>query len=174
MQNLSNELSLILQIFPHLPLKSLVAAQGVNTLWGTLLPLSNLNSVRREFLEFYLHLIGHPIFMHGRPWLVQNLHSFDRQAYLDALLTQHHYLPEHFCLWILEWPAQAAIACMWLGLPPEYHYKGDDFEIRRGYNFFGRIPPVVHTVRYKDIGLPALLVWETYDYKLWILLVEHE
>ncbi|KAJ7825459.1 hypothetical protein B0H13DRAFT_1918618 [Mycena leptocephala] len=73
--------------------------------------------------------------------------SSDQQAYIDALLDQQAYLPDDFRIWILEWPAKAAIACCWPGLPYKY-WRGpelDDGAIQ-GCNFLGRIPPVLHTV----------------------------
>ncbi|KAJ7619605.1 hypothetical protein FB45DRAFT_1062968 [Roridomyces roridus] len=81
-----------LQVFPHLPLKGLIAAQGVCPRW-------------KEFIA----ILNNPLFrdLDSRPWLWENLRPFNRQAYLDHILAQHNYIPEDFRLWILEWPNKA-------------------------------------------------------------------
>ncbi len=62
-------------------------------------------------------MINTPGFLNTRGWTLDNLEPFDRQAYIDALLSQHPAIPEDFRIWILEWPARLAIGCMWPGLP---------------------------------------------------------
>ncbi|KAJ7983189.1 hypothetical protein DFH06DRAFT_978220, partial [Mycena polygramma] len=148
LQDLSNEV--FLQIFPHCPLKSLIAAQGVSQLWRQLVPLADISPARRGLLKLYLEIIESPVFIKTRPWLLENLRPFDREACIHALLDQHDYLPEDFRIWILEWPAKAVIACCWPGLPEKYYGRAeaDGVERIRGCNFLGRIPPVVHTVKF--------------------------
>ncbi|KAJ6572137.1 hypothetical protein B0H19DRAFT_1373024 [Mycena capillaripes] len=149
-----------LQVFPHLPLKGLIAADGVCRLWKHFISVADINSTRRSLWSLYRKTVHDPLFLPTRPWLLANLRPFDRQAYVDALLAQHNHLPEDFRLWILEWPARAVIACAWPGLPQTYcgypPEDGDDIERIIGCNFLGRIPPLVHriTLDLKKIRLP--------------------
>ncbi|KAK7042339.1 hypothetical protein R3P38DRAFT_2889872 [Favolaschia claudopus] len=174
--DLPNEL--LLQIFPHFPLKSLIAALGVRSLWRHLAPLAEINPARRGLLELYLQIIASPIFRQTRPWLLERLRPFDREAYIDSLLEQHNYLPEDFRIWILEWPAKAVIAGCWPGLPTTYYGLDSENKLMprrdrlfRGCNWLGRQPPVLHAVEFSYIqnpkeanpqDVPALLVWEEY------------
>ncbi|KAJ7661392.1 hypothetical protein DFH06DRAFT_1192199 [Mycena polygramma] len=165
LHDLSNEV--LLQIFPHCPLKSLIAAHGVSTLWRQFVPLADISPPRRGLLDFYFAIIESPAFQRSRPWLLENLCPFDREAYIDTLLDQHDYLPEDFRIWILEWPAKAVIACCWPGLPHKYYGAEETDEIERmcGCNSLGKIPPVVHTMVFRrseevEVDVPALLVWE--------------
>ncbi|KAJ6486055.1 hypothetical protein C8R47DRAFT_933301, partial [Mycena vitilis] len=137
-----------LQIFPRLPLKALIAGEGVCRLWKQLISMAEINPTRRSLWALYRKIVNDPLFLPTRPWLLANLRPFDRQAYIDALLFQHNYIPEDFRLWILEWPARAVIACAWPGLPETYcgrppHESGDDVERMIGCNYLGRIPPLV-------------------------------
>ncbi|KAJ7619589.1 hypothetical protein FB45DRAFT_1095914 [Roridomyces roridus] len=114
-----------LQVFPHLPLKGLIAAEGVCRRW-------------KEFIA----ILHDPLFrdLDSRPWLWENFCALDRQAYLDHILAQHNYIPEDFRLWILEWPNKAVIACAWPGLPAVYCAEdADDVERVEGYNHLGRL-----------------------------------
>ncbi|KAJ7075725.1 hypothetical protein B0H15DRAFT_649676 [Mycena belliarum] len=102
---------ILLHIFPHMPLKSLIAAYGVSKLWRHLAPLAEIIPPRRGLLDLYFNIMESPIFERTRPWLLDNLRPFNREAYIEALLAQHDYLPDDFRIWILEWPAKAVIAC---------------------------------------------------------------
>ncbi|KAJ7907176.1 hypothetical protein B0H13DRAFT_2502891 [Mycena leptocephala] len=101
----------------------------------------------------------------SRPWLLENLHPFHRQAYIDALLDQHDYLPDDFRIRIFERPAKVVIACFWPELPWRFE-ETDDIERICGWNFLDYIPPVMHmsqigpTVSWVEVDVPALLVWE--------------
>ncbi|KAJ7262012.1 hypothetical protein C8J57DRAFT_1513803 [Mycena rebaudengoi] len=150
--DLSNEL--ILEIFSLFPLQSLIAAQGVSHSWRALLPhiLLYIDAIRRELFEFYFTLIDNPVFLRTRPWVVQNLRNFDRQGYIDAILSQHHYIPPHFRLWILEWPAREVIGCAWPGLPSQYEHRD----------------LVQDAVPQRPKDVPGLLVWATYDNMIWL------
>ncbi|KAJ7034520.1 hypothetical protein C8F04DRAFT_1183066 [Mycena alexandri] len=118
-----------LQIFPHLRLKGLISARGVCKRWKELVALADIHPTRLALLKLYQKTVHDPLFLPTRPWTLANLRPFDRQAYINALLVQHDYIPEDFCLWILE------IA---------------------GCNFLGRIPPVLHkiTLDLTEICLP--------------------
>jgi len=93
-QDLSNEV--LLQFFLHYPLKSLIAARGVSSLWRHLVTLAEVSPARRGLLNLYLRIIESPVFHQTRPWLLDNLRPFDREAYVNALLEQHDYLPRGF------------------------------------------------------------------------------
>ncbi|KAJ7166089.1 hypothetical protein C8R46DRAFT_997180 [Mycena filopes] len=171
---------ILLQIFPNRPLKSIIAARGVCKLWRRLVPHSDIDAVRRKLLNLYYEIIESPAFRQSRTWTEDNLQPFDRQAYIDALLDQHDYLPDDFRIWILEWPAKAVIACCWPGLPYKFWGRNetDDIEQIHGCNFLGRIPPIVHTVKIRQIGrmegpvevdVPAILVWQA-DFMVWLVL----
>jgi hypothetical protein len=47
-------------------------------------------------VNLYFSIIESSAFEQSHPWLLENLCSFDRQAYIDALLDQHDYLPDDF------------------------------------------------------------------------------
>ncbi|KAJ7154618.1 hypothetical protein C8R46DRAFT_440921 [Mycena filopes] len=136
-----------LQIFPNMRLKGLISARGVSKRWRELISLADIHPTRLTLLRLYQQIVHDPLFLRTRPWTLENLRPFDRQAYIDALLAQHNYIPDDFRFWILEWPARAAIACAWPGLPDVYVPEGTD-EVERisGCNFLGRIPPLVHRV----------------------------
>ncbi|KAJ8488526.1 hypothetical protein ONZ45_g13930 [Pleurotus djamor] len=114
-------IELVLYIFRDLYLGSIIASSGVCKQWRSLLLIADIHPSRRVFLDIYLHIIDEPWFLDSRPWVLQNLTKFDRQAYVDALLQQHDYLPEEFTIWLLEWPAKAVFGGMWPGLPTHIH-----------------------------------------------------
>ncbi|KAJ6558991.1 hypothetical protein B0H10DRAFT_1967109 [Mycena sp. CBHHK59/15] len=135
---------ILLQFFPHFCLKSLVAGWGVYP-------------TRCDLLRLYKFLIKSPAFLKTRPWTLDNLRHFDRQAYIDALFDQHNDLPDDFCLWILEWPAQAVIDCAWPGLPYTFCKLAEQTVDRtRGYNVLGHTPPLVHTIQ---LNMGYILEW---------------
>jgi hypothetical protein len=177
---------LILQIFPHLTLKSLIAARGVNQEWQQLVPLSDIALARRALLDLYLDIVSSPYFEQTRPWALANLRPFDRQAYLDALLKQHDCLPEAFRLWILEWPACAVVGCAWPGLPRVECGSGtaDGVERLAGLNWLGYQPPQVSVMAFLDCDeekefeglehIPGLLVWSGSYACTWLVLEGRE
>jgi hypothetical protein len=176
MHDLPNEL--LLEIFPHFTLKSLIAGQGVCRKWRQLIPLSDILPTRRAFLELYLRVISSPIFPQTRKWTLANLREFNRQEYIDLLLKQHDYLPEAFRLWILEWPARAVFGCSWPGLPCEecYETEADGVDRLEGVNWLGHMPPQVSVMlrMYSAAGWgetqPGLLVWSLGGRFVWLLL----
>ncbi|KAJ7512371.1 hypothetical protein B0H11DRAFT_2214177 [Mycena galericulata] len=181
---LPNEL--LLRIYPHLSLKALILSRGVNKHWRHLVLLADLNPIRRSLFELYIRTVESPIFLRTRPWVLEHIRPFDRKAYIGALLDQHAYVPEEFCVWILEWPEGAVVGCAWPGLPETYF--GDDttnnLERHRGQgiNHLCRVPPLVHTVYLNhradtgdlvDEDVPALLTWQFHDESwIWIILDE--
>ncbi|KAJ7249413.1 hypothetical protein C8J57DRAFT_1079599 [Mycena rebaudengoi] len=164
---------ILLEIIPFFCLKSLIAGRGVCKEWKELilrhiainvpriglashvcvcaiLYILTINGARRSLLRLYTRLIRTPTFLRTRPWTLENLQPFDRQGYIDALLSQHNDIPEDFCIWILEWPAaRAAINCSWPGLPATGRIIPKEArDMKKGFNFLGRIPPLVHTIRF--------------------------
>ncbi|KAJ7619587.1 hypothetical protein FB45DRAFT_1062958 [Roridomyces roridus] len=140
---------LTLEIIPHLSLKGLVAAEGVCRQWKAFVAIADIYPPRRALFNLYKKIIHDPLFhdLDTRPWLWANLQPFDRQAYLDYILSQHNYIPEDFRLWILEWPNKAVIACAWPGLPAAYCDKeADDVERIAGYNHLGCLEPQVYRI----------------------------
>jgi hypothetical protein len=106
-----------LDLFSFLPLKSLISARGVNRNWRHLVPLANLHPVRRELLVIYDSIITTPDFLDTRQMIRDNLHHFDREAYVSSLEEKNDVrLPEEFRMWVLEWPARAVFQYLWPGL----------------------------------------------------------
>ncbi|KII86741.1 hypothetical protein PLICRDRAFT_43400 [Plicaturopsis crispa FD-325 SS-3] len=148
---------MILEIFPWLPLKGLVAAMGVNRHWRHLVPLADLYPARRSLLDLYTRTISSSRFLETRPLLLAHLSDpFDRERYiatLDAYIEdfvakleddQHRpVLPEDFRLWLLEWPARSVIGRIWPGLQ---HGSFSETIGPRGYNglanCFAHLPKV--------------------------------
>uniref|UniRef100_A0A8H7Y8S6 F-box domain-containing protein n=1 Tax=Psilocybe cubensis TaxID=181762 RepID=A0A8H7Y8S6_PSICU len=156
---------LIFDIFTYFKLKTYIIAHGVCKEWRRLLPLAPINPVRRRLFQLYQNMINTPDFIKTRVWIVDNLAPFDRQAYIDALLSQYPAIPEEFRIWILEWPARAVIACMWPGLPFSVCYSVGP-QRRYGVNWLGYkkhspkllAPIYCHGSRTSKFS-PALLIW---------------
>ncbi|KAF8152599.1 hypothetical protein B0H34DRAFT_784631 [Crassisporium funariophilum] len=170
-----NELGL--RILSDLPLQSLIASRGVCTKWRGLVPHTDMAPARRAMLSFYDALIPSPVFQATRLSVIANLKPFDRQAYINKLLKQYSSLPEHFKLWILEWPSKAIIAGLWPGLPRK-KYKDqfkDNVNVLEGANWL--VFPQVTAITYKDMPnrrayyIPALLV-RTHRSMVWLILDE--
>jgi hypothetical protein len=124
--DMPNELLLV--VFPLLPLQALIAARAVNRKWRHLAPLSDIHPVRRKLLHLYDQFLASPAFHVTRPIIEPHLTSFDRNAYVSAL---PEATPEDFKMWLLEWPARAAIACLWPGLDSKFNMSEDIFASRR-------------------------------------------
>ena len=124
--DLPNEL--LLMIFPLLPLQPLIAVRAVNHKWRHLALLSDINPTRRKLLALYDQFVASPAFHVTRPIIEPHLCSFDRNAYVSAL---PEATPEDFKMWLLEWPARAAIACLWPGLDSKFNMSEDIFVSRR-------------------------------------------
>jgi hypothetical protein len=129
---------ILLHIFSVLPLTSLIAAQGVDHNWRRLAAAADVLPLRRELLDLYFKtIINSPWFLQTRPWVLENLQPFDREAYVAALLVQYNPLPEGFELWLLEWPALAIIGGIWPGLPWDHMKDGDvdNVKVLNGVNW---------------------------------------
>ncbi|KAJ8519240.1 hypothetical protein ONZ45_g3812 [Pleurotus djamor] len=140
---------LLLEIFCRFPLTTIIAANGVCRKWRDLLLVAEIHPTRQALLGLYRQIIQEPWFADSRPWVLENLFSFDREAYLSALADQHD-LPEHFRIWLSEWPAKAAFGGIWPGLPahvPDTVGPTSDIH-RRIYNLLDASNPTVWTIKY--------------------------
>jgi len=108
---------LLLHVFSFLELKPYIMCHGVCREWRQLLPLSDIHPIRRRMFNLFHRMLSNPNFLKTREWTIKNLKHFDRQAYIDSLLSQYPDIPDEFRFWILEWPARMAINCMWPALP---------------------------------------------------------
>ncbi|KAL0961141.1 hypothetical protein HGRIS_006113 [Hohenbuehelia grisea] len=160
-----------LEIIPHLELKPLIAIRCTSRVLRTFAASADIHPYRKSFLSIYLDLIDRPWFLATRPWLLENLRPFDRQAYLDDIAAfPDVYIPEDFAMWILEWPERAVIRCLWPGLPFDQGFDlRDRVQRRPGWNGLGMVPPTVlaFTMSEDDeAGLnvfthtPGLLLWD--------------
>lgn len=118
---------LLLEIFPLLPLPSLITAQGVSRVWRHLVPLADILPLRRTFLELCMKIINSPSFIITRPRIIPHIKTFDRQAFISRLggyLREHGLeVPEEFRFWILEMPSLATIRWLWPGLDSNWNYQ---------------------------------------------------
>ncbi|KAJ8521067.1 hypothetical protein ONZ45_g2220 [Pleurotus djamor] len=147
MTTIPNEL--LLAIFREFHLTTLINGRAVCRKWHDLLPLAEIHPIRRALLDLYNQIITEPWFLDGRPWVLKNLTSFDRQGFLDALLAQYNYLPEEFRIWLLEWPAKAVYYGFWPGLPAyTYDLVGPGIPARwlDVWNFMDPSKPTIRTV----------------------------
>jgi hypothetical protein len=173
-------IELLFYVFSYLDLKSLIAAHAVCRRWRGLVPTSNIAPSRRALFELYLQIVSSPYFPQTRPWLLKRLKHFDREAYLATLLDQHNYLPEDFCLWILEWPACAAFGRIWPGLHCIEITEVMKDGVRRieGVNWLGSVPPQVSAMTWLHSGrlipVPGLLIWGSCNGYTWLVLDERK
>lgn len=175
--NIPNEILLL--FFSHLPLKALIAARGVDRRWKQLVPNADILPARRSLLNLYLRVLASPLFIPTRPWVLSRLQPFDRKGYLDTLLQEHQYLPEDFCLWVLEWPARAAIRRSWPGLPvcAPAGSMVNDLENISGYNWLGTLPPRLSAMSFGRLpygSMPALCLWVGNGEATWLSLDQRD
>ncbi|KAF9560321.1 hypothetical protein CPC08DRAFT_708123 [Agrocybe pediades] len=142
-----NELptELILSIFSFLEIKPYSFPMP-------LLPHAEMHPIRRRMLQLYHDMLQAPKFLETRPWLLENLQPFDRQAYVDGLLDQYSDIPEEFRLWILEWPEKMAVLGIWPGLPL-VRFNASTTQTYEGVNWMAYINPL----------LLALVHWLLFD-----------
>ena len=131
--DLPNEVLLL--FFAPSNLKTLIALRGVSTRWRHLISVAHIHPARRGLLEFYLRVINSPVFLPTRPHILQWLQNFNRQAFINSLPVS---TPEDFKIWILEWPARAAIGWIWPGLRGRPSSEPPDIAMStRGMNVLG-------------------------------------
>ncbi|KAF7978662.1 hypothetical protein HWV62_45186 [Athelia sp. TMB] len=109
-----------MEIITWLPLKSLIAAQGVDQHWRRLTSLAVIMPARRVLLNLYLQAIARDDITSLIASMRAQIHPFDRSSYVTALVTRNGGvdLPEEFRMWILEWPA-GVMGWIWPGFEDE-------------------------------------------------------
>ena len=166
MEDFPNEI--LLHFFLFLPLKSLIMGRTISQEGRRLIPLSDITPIRRALLDFYLTLIGSPIFLQTRPWVLANLHPFNRQQYIGDLMDQHPYAPGAFRVWILEWPTKAVIgSCNWPGFPNVHCGRdvADNVHRIEGNNSLAPLPPTITALPFMNYTaaaqgfIPALFIF---------------
>ncbi|KAF4611947.1 hypothetical protein D9613_003764 [Agrocybe pediades] len=166
---------LILHIFSFLELKPYIISHGVCRRWQELLPAANIHPVRRRLFKLFKQMLSCPDFVRTRTWTLNNLQDFDRQAYIDALLSQYPYIPEDFRLWILEWPAKMAISCVWPGLRHVYsHLTKFDQPIGVNWLSYQKECPKLLALAYKQGTpgarfIPGHLIWKGCFETVWLI-----
>ncbi|KAF9537482.1 hypothetical protein CPC08DRAFT_756452 [Agrocybe pediades] len=133
------------------------------------------------FQDLPNELLLHPGFLDTRPWPLQTIQPFDRKAYVEALLSQYHAVPEEFELWILEWPARMAIFSMWPG-SPFTHYQEMKRDQVDGINWLAYLPegsPSLLTLVHRNPihdhhAMPALLIWRNSAKTTWLIFDKDE
>jgi len=141
--DLPNEL--LLQIYPHLSLQSLIAARGVDRRWRSLVSQAYIRPDRKSLLDLYLHCLEEPAFLDTRADIIPHLASFDRDAYMNFLPSDP---PDEFELWVREWPAFGVIGWVWPGLA--------DVGLTRTWNFvcrcncLGHTPPYIKNITFHE------------------------
>ncbi|KAF9560324.1 hypothetical protein CPC08DRAFT_708137 [Agrocybe pediades] len=178
LDSLPNEL--LLHIFSFLELKPYLISRAVCNKWQRLLPHAEVHPIRGRMLQLFHHMLQAPDFLETRPWVLENLQSFDRQAYIDELLMQYPAIPEEFRLWILEWPAKMAPSGEWPGLPM-VKFNGWTYGMCNGVDWLAYTTPLLLALVYNkgspDIQenlTPALLVWRGFEHSRWLLFDKDE
>ncbi|KAF4611668.1 hypothetical protein D9613_003688 [Agrocybe pediades] len=178
LDSLPNEL--LLHIFSFLELKSYLISRAVCKKWQMLLPHAEVHPIRRRMLKLFEHMLQAPKFLETRPWILDNLRHFDRQAYIEGLLDQYPAIPEEYRLWILEWPEKMVVYALWPGLPLVLFNK-DTIQMGQGVNWMAYPSPLLLTLAYNKGSLdtkenltPALLAWRTSERTHWLLFDKDE
>ncbi|KAF4611671.1 hypothetical protein D9613_003681 [Agrocybe pediades] len=166
---------LVLHIFAFLELKPYILSHAVCKSWNALLPSTKIYPIRRRLFNLSKQMLSCPNFLKTRPWLLNNLQPFDRQAYIDGLLSQHPHIPEDFRIWILEWPARMAICCMWPGLPLVHSttMKYDQPNAVIWLPHKSECPELL-ALAFKQRTpearfIPALLLWRDHNITMWLI-----
>lgn len=107
--DLPNEL--LLTIITLLPLKSLIAVQGVCRHWRTLVHEAHIPPARRQLLDVFRTVVGSPA-AHTRPRVPVHYCESDRDEYL-RFLARNTKAPQDFVLWVREWPAWGVFGWLW-------------------------------------------------------------
>jgi hypothetical protein len=127
-------------------------------------------------------VINSPWFLQTRPWVLENLQPFDREAYVAALLVQYNRLPEAFELWLLEWPARAIIGGIWPGLPWDHMKDGDvdNVKVLDGVNWLApttvQVSAITFTIPDCETQydfLPVILI-RSHVTNIWLILDDDE
>ncbi|KAF9554646.1 hypothetical protein CPC08DRAFT_608707, partial [Agrocybe pediades] len=170
-----------LHIFTFLEVKPYIMSHSVCTEWNHLILLAVIHPIRERMVKLFRRMLAHPDFPKTRPWTLQNLKPFDREAYIRNLQSQYPNIPDEFRLWILEWPAKMAIFCMWPELPM-VDINQLSFQLISGVNWLAYGSPLLLSFVYRDECeeamrrrrrfIPALLVWRNACAAQWLLFDE--
>lgn len=131
-ESLPNEL--LLEIFTFFPLKSLIAAQGVNRHWRQLVPLAAITPERKGLLALFMRAVSTDVAIKAISKLQHRSGFMDRWAWLASLESKIHSrwaratpgavsgaaseapdlisrtrLPDELRTWILEWPMKLIV-----------------------------------------------------------------
>lgn len=131
-------------VLSHLDLVSLIRIRCVNWTWRHI-PLNELDPIRLALYQLYLAAISGSGLQRAKTWIEEHLEPFDRAAHLSQIRWQLGDLsmPEEFRVWLCEWPAKAAIAFMWPGLPGS-HKEEYGLLRRTGFNYLATFPPQLY------------------------------
>ena len=168
--------TLLLRCFSFMSLKCLISSRCVCSDWRNLVPFSEIRPTRRRFLELYDRMLANHLFLESRTWTLDNLKPFDRDSYITTLREQftgsEAEIPEDFQMYILEWPARMAIACMWPGLPFVDSQTGG-IQRQFGINYLALSPQLSALVFKHQLPeacfIPALLTWRTPFETSWLM-----
>ncbi|THH27794.1 hypothetical protein EUX98_g6391 [Antrodiella citrinella] len=141
--DLPNEL--LLQIYPHLSLQSLIAARSVDRRWRALVFQAYIPPARKNLLELYLHCLDTPAFLESRADIIPNLRTFDRDAYMNFLPPDP---PDEFNIWVREWPACGVTGWTWPGLITVGTDRTWKFSCR--CNCLGHCPPFIKNITFHE------------------------
>jgi len=178
METLPTEL--VLHVFSFLELQPYILAHGVCKEWQRLLPLAYIHPIRRRMYDLFRDMLLSPLFLETRGFIVPNLKQFDRQAYINALLSQYPAIPEEFRFWILEWPARMATWGSWPALPLVHGSLGQSDD-SPGVNWLAykfETPELLALVY--DYGtpnakfIPALPIFRDVDNTTWLIFDKDE
>lgn len=157
---------ILLKIVEQLPLSALLIFRGVSREWWNLIdnPALDIPQERQDLYNLYIECINTPAFIKSRSWISQFLTPYNRQAYINAIYEQTHFIPVHFQFFILEWPDMAAIPHIWPGLPIYYSLKR--LVHASGGNLLAKQPPSVSVAEYYHtaedletyVNVPCLIV----------------
>jgi len=167
---------LLLHCFSYMDLKCLIFSRCVCSYWRRLVPPSDIHPTRRRFLELYDRMLANDLFLESRTWTLDNLKPFDRHSYMATLRSQctgpEAEIPEDYEMYILEWPACMAIACMWPGLP-FVDSQTDSVQRQYGINYLAHSPQLSALVFKYNLPevcfIPALLTWRNSASTSWLL-----
>jgi len=162
----------LLECFSFMELKSLIISRCVCAGWRELVPQAPLNA-RRRLLDLYYGIVNANYSLKTHDYALECLQPFDRQAYIDKIITQYPTLPDDFRFWILEWPSGVVIHSIWPGLPIRLRLAS-----RLGVNCLGspsapQVSALVYHIGTPDAEfIPGIMVWKTPSVATWLILDE--
>jgi hypothetical protein len=91
-------------ILAHLPLKSLISARGVCTLWREAVLAAPLTPARRALLALFDQLLASPSFLKSHAHVNTGISACDRENVIASITAgvSGGRLPDEFVTWVLE------------------------------------------------------------------------